>query len=221
MLLDSIPVLEQEQETDLPEIISCFVGWPDAPFNTTETEDLSASQSPIADLLPVLEFIQGTDSEDLLIGDADDDGIDGRGGNDILLGRRGFDRLFGGRGDDLLHGGRDADLLFGDQGKDVLIGGHGNDYLDGGHGKDVLIGGSGEDEFLLRIDAGRDLIQDFKDGKDKLALFDDVTFDDLKIHQRGSSTVIQHDDKTLAVLLDADASSITADDFTVPLITLI
>ena len=47
-----------------------------------------------------MAIIQGTESNDSLLGTAADDLIDGWGGNDSLHGAEGFDRLSGGSGDD-------------------------------------------------------------------------------------------------------------------------
>ena len=54
---------------------------------------------------------------------------------------------------------------------------------------------------------------DYKDGKDRLALDDTTNFEDLQIVQRGSKTIIFHNDERLAVLVNVDADVITASDF--------
>ncbi len=78
--------------------------------------------------------------------------IEGRGGDDYIKGCRGHDLIFGGAGDDVLKGDREGD---------TLIGGRGNDRLKGGWGHDV---------FRFDGESGRDVVVDFRDGKDLIAL---------------------------------------------------
>ncbi len=92
-------------------------------------------------LLEDFIFLQeGTDGDDLLIGDV---------GADFLRGRAGNDTLDGGAGNDTLIGGQ-FNLDFEDSGNDVLYGGDGNDSLQGGDGSDIFTGGAGADTFDLR-----------------------------------------------------------------------
>jgi Ca2+-binding RTX toxin-like protein len=92
-------------------------------------------------LLEDFIFLQeGTDGDDLLIGDV---------GADVLRGRAGNDTLDGGAGNDTLIGGL-FNVDFEDSGNDVLYGGDGNDSLQGGDGSDIFTGGAGADTFDLR-----------------------------------------------------------------------
>jgi Ca2+-binding RTX toxin-like protein len=126
------------------------------------------------------------------------------------------DILSGGSGNDQLDGGGSGDFLYGDAGQDTLKGGAGQDYLQGDGGKDVLMGGAGSDEFALQKGKGRDIIADYRDGVDKLATFN-VSFPALTISQRGADTVIRAGGGTIAILQNVKASTLTADDFVVPL----
>ena len=76
--------------------------------------------------------IDGTSSDDILIGGSEDDEIFALAGDDLLEGQAGDDTLDGGSGDDTLDGGNGDDLLEGQAG---------NDTLDGGNGDDILFGG--------------------------------------------------------------------------------
>ena len=62
-------------------------------------------------------------------------------------------------------------------GDDVIYGGAGNDLLHGGWGDDILTGGAGEDRFRYGKggDSGTDIITDFKEGEDKIALPANIT----------------------------------------------
>lgn len=131
--------------------------------------------------LGLLCTLEGTDSDDFLIGTNNDDVICGGEGNDTILGAKGDDVICGGPGDDflvgnegydliegeegddflegdkhvdVLQGGKGNDTLLGDQHNDFLFGAAGQDYLDGGKGSDLLNGGTDIDT----CDSGRILI---------------------------------------------------------------
>ncbi|MCB4824882.1 family 16 glycosylhydrolase [Roseicella aerolata] len=52
----------------------------------------------------------------------------------------------------------------------ILAGGAGNQTLDGGRGDDILRGGAGADVFVMQAGTGWDLITDFENGVDRLAI---------------------------------------------------
>lgn len=78
------------------------------------------------------------------LGDGDDHAVMGAG-NDIGLGGAGNDSLAGGVGADSLFGGAGNDQMQGNLGDDGLAGGDGNDEVWGGLGGDILNGGAGDD----------------------------------------------------------------------------
>ena len=80
--------------------------------------------------------------------------LHGKGGADLIEGRDGNDRLYGGGGADKLHGGRGADMLDGG----------------GGSGKDLLFGGKGADQFRFARGEGMDVVKDFQNNVDTIAL---------------------------------------------------
>ena len=145
-----------------------------------------------------------TNRADLLGGSDRADILNGRGGNDRLIGHAGNDTLLGGTGNDRLIGGA---------GNDWLIGGIGNDKLTGGKGNDVLNGGRGRDTFVLALGDGRDILQDFQDGQDKIELGKGVQFSDLSINPNGQGTLIRLNQQDLVWLKGVPASHITAADF--------
>ena len=107
------------------------------------------------DQLIGIENLEGSDFEDELTGDDNNnkicglngnDEIEGGNGNDVLKGDGGNDELEGGNGNDTLTGGTGNDEIEGGNGDDVLNGDEGNDELEGGNGNDVLNGGTGNDE---------------------------------------------------------------------------
>ncbi|MDZ4254018.1 MAG: hypothetical protein U1A72_15720, partial [Sulfuritalea sp.] len=111
-------------------------------------------------------------------------------------------------------------------GNDTLLGGAGADVLQGGTGADRLVGGAGGDVFVFAAGdggstlAGADILYDFEDGIDRIALAGGLDFAGLVISQgngtdtAASSTVIgTSNGEYLAVLLSTSSSSITALDF--------
>jgi Ca2+-binding RTX toxin-like protein len=86
-----------------------------------------------------------------------------------------IENAIGGSGSDVLVGNQTANLLKGGAGKDKLSGLAGNDILDGGLGADTLAGGTGADIFDFNSikdtpAGGRDTIQDFVQGNDRIDL---------------------------------------------------
>lgn len=164
----------------------------------------------------------GTTANDVIDGGSTNDTINGMGGNDMLDGAEGSDRLNGGPGNDVLKGGAGNDTLLGLGGNDVLSGGDGNDRLEGGNGKDRLFSGLGNDKlfggktrdiFALEKGAGRDRIEDFQNGQDRLGLTPGLPFRKLTIQQKGQNTLVRLGKDPLALLVDVQANQITKADF--------
>ncbi|MEO1191158.1 MAG: cellulose binding domain-containing protein [Pseudomonadota bacterium] len=110
----------------------------------------------------------GTDGDDVLMGNAQANVIEGLDGDDSLYGMGGDDTLSGGSGTDLLAGGGDADRLNGGSQADRLYGGLADDMLSGQAGDDILLfGGAGDD--TLFGGAGNDV--DFYGGLGDDSLF--------------------------------------------------
>jgi len=114
------------------------------------------------------DTVIGSDNDDQIFGDGDNDSLVGGLGNDTLNGGADDDEVFGGEGDDFVLGGAGSDTLDGENGNDdirgqasddLLIGGQGDDTIDGGDGTDSLIE-SGNVDFTLTdvslVGAGND-----------------------------------------------------------------
>ncbi len=117
-----------------------------------------------------------------------------------------------------------SSMKYGDAGDDVLIGTTGKDLLDGGPGHDTLTGGAGQDLFVLRTGDGgttlqlADVITDFKDGTDRLALAGSLQYADLRIQQgtgtHAADTIISSaSGEYLAILNSLLATNINSQDF--------
>jgi hypothetical protein len=159
--------------------------------------------------------INGTEKADTFVGTSANDKILGFAGSDLLRGGQGSDTLCGMTGRDTLAGGAGDDLLRGEQGNDRLYGESGNDKLWGGLGRDTLTGGAGEDYFVIQPlhFFNKDIITDFEDDVDYLALTSGLKSSNLKIRASGSSTLIDYQGRTLVELLNTSASLISAADF--------
>jgi Ca2+-binding RTX toxin-like protein len=131
-------------------------------------------------------LIKGLAGADTLVGEAGNDVLIGNAGADILVGSSGDDNLSGGNGRDILDGGSGDDLLKGGTGRDILDGGSGDDSLYGnlgpdillgGHGNNTLIGGAGSDRFVVEFPGSQfDIVRDFKTGEagDRIVIAEDV-----------------------------------------------
>lgn len=91
---------------------------------------------------------EGTDENDLLIGDANNNRLSGEAGDDTIQGKAGDDRLSGNDGQDILKGNTGADTLSGGSQNDRMFGGTGEDQIAGGSGDDQLRGSSGDDQLI-------------------------------------------------------------------------
>ena len=89
----------------------------------------------LGDVLISIENVTGSDFNDTLIGNGDDNVLSGLAGDDSLIGGGGDDTLIGGAGSDTLQSGDGDDLIHSAAG----------DVVDGGAGSDMLVS---EDEYL-------------------------------------------------------------------------
>lgn len=90
------------------------------------------------------------DGADVVYGTNHNDWLDGQGDDDTLYANDGDDDLYGGGGDDALFGLRGHDEMYGEGDDDTLEGGGGNDHMDGGSGDDTLYG----DNFVYGVPQG-------------------------------------------------------------------
>ena len=155
--------------------------------------------------------LSGGGGADTLMGGGGKDTVFGGSGGDDLNGGGGQDSLDGGSGNDMLNGGGGRDVLIGGRGNDTLDGGGGRDLLNGGKGADVLIGGRGRDTFEFRPGDGRDTIEDFQQGRDKIAI-DGASFATLNISQAGADVRIQAAGLRITVE-DEKTTDFNANDF--------
>lgn len=114
-----------------------------------------------------MEGAEGSEFDDTISGNGQDNLLSGYSGADIVNGGGGDDLIFGDfairevgengvnyndpgfiQGDDILNGGGGDDAIYGHGGDDVLDGGAGADTLVGGMGADIIIGGGGDDQFV-------------------------------------------------------------------------
>ena len=150
------------------------------------------------DTLIDIEHLAGSEYNDTLAGDGEDNQLYGRRGDDVLYGgpAGGDDMMYGGYGDDRVFGGKGNDTLIGGEGNDVLKGGPGEDMIIvDGDDMDVLYGGSGKDTFqFFPSKLGGGSIRDFSDGEDVIDLTEFTginSIDDLDIVSHGDNVRIE------------------------------
>ena len=175
------------------------------------------------DTLTDIEHLIGSQFNDTLAGDGEDNIMEGRDGDDVLYGgpAGGDDRMYGGNGDDRVFGGRGDDTLAGGEGNDVLKGGPGEDVLVvDGNEMDVLYGGTEKDTFrFFPSNLGGGTIRDFSDGEDVIDLteFADInSMDDLNITSHGDNILIElssTDYLTAIILSNFDMNNLDSSDF--------
>ncbi|OOY05212.1 calcium-binding protein [Thioclava sp. F28-4] len=143
--------------------------------------------------------------EDFLLANPGAGDDPGTTGPNEIIGTDASETLMGTPGDDII-------TALG--GNDILYGLAGTDLLDGGAGLDRLYGGLDADGFVFAEGTTLDIVYDFEDGVDMIALDGGLTFADLEITSyRTTGTQITAGDDRM-ILRDVDVSLITEDDFT-------
>ena len=175
------------------------------------------------DTLANIEHLVGSEYNDILAGDGEDNVLRGGGGHDDLYGgpAGGDDEMYGDNGDDRIFGGRGDDTLTGGEGNDVLRGGPGEDtIIVDGDDMDVLYGGPDKDTFrFFPSDLGGGSIRDFTNGEDVIDLTEFTgisSMDDLDIVSHGDNVRIElsgTDYLTTIILSDFDMSNLDNSDF--------
>ena len=170
-------------------------------FTAAQLSFLESVLCPSPSLLAMEEGIGGCDDSDQGEGDKPPATL-GTNKDDTLLGGEGKDNLVGLNWNDTLRAFQGKDWLYG-QGNDVINGGSGDDVLFGGNSPDTYTGGLGRDVFVLALPGGEgghggggeiastpgplaheeeegDVVTDFEQGVDHLALAGALTFDQLR-----------------------------------------
>ncbi len=164
----------------------------------------------------IVDASQSSGNNQLFGGEGDDelfassnDRLFGEAGNDILNAAvgTGNNRLFGGAQNDILFAGVN-DRLFGDNGNDLLFAGDGESFLNGGQGAD---------QFWIAnaaLPSSPNTITDFELDVDVLGIGGlGLNFDDLSLTQQGEDALIATEGQNIAILLDIDSTSLSANNF--------
>lgn len=141
-----------------------------------------------------------------------DDFMVGSSGADAIIGYAGADRMRGAQGDDRLFGRDGVDDLQGGAGRDLLNGGKGGDTLAGNDGNDRLVGDAGSDVFSFDDRDGHDIIADFQNGRDRIAIEGLRRFEALEMTRDGDGVHVTYGE-TEIVLQDTLLRAIDATDF--------
>jgi Ca2+-binding RTX toxin-like protein len=162
---------------------------------TVDMQDTSKNTGiAVGDTFINVENLKGSQHDDTLKGD---------GQNNTIYGAQGNDTIKAGGGDDIVYGGR------------------GNDQLGGNKGNDILTGGDGDDSFVFVNNFGTDIITDFQansdadvidvSGMNGIADFNDLISN--HITQLGADTVISDLQGNTVTLQGITAADLTQSDF--------
>lgn len=132
----------------------------------TTSGDIASSENDV--IGSDVEWAEGTDYADYIVGNPQANTLNGNAGNDTIIGNLGADSIDAGDGADLVYGGLDSlgydqygnplpdtdagDTIRGGSGNDTIYGNAGDDDIYGDDGNDLIYGGYGNDE----IDCGAD-----------------------------------------------------------------
>jgi Ca2+-binding RTX toxin-like protein len=127
---------------------------------------------------------------------------------------QGFDRS-----NDIINGRGGNDFLSGLGGDDILRGNDGDDTLLGNGGRNRLVGGKGADTFVLAKNSTVRIVDFEAIEGDRLFLYKGLSFDQLDIQQgtgdQAEHTLIQANDRLLAIVVGTLANQITPSSFLV------
>jgi serralysin len=175
----------------------------------------AASDFSFLELIREIQLSLAPLQPNYLVGDDRDNAASGASGDDTVIGNNGSDTLRGNRDNDSITGGGGNDFLYGGRGNDYLEGGDGDDLVSGEIGNDFLIGGAGRDRFVLESNGGADVIADFTDSQDTIALSRGLTFELIRVTQGadGALITIPVTGEILATVTGVPASSFSRADF--------
>ncbi|WP_339950788.1 calcium-binding protein [uncultured Albimonas sp.] len=186
------------------------------------------------DTLTNINVIRGSQWDDTILGDAEENTFRGLEGDDTLDGRGGVDEVRYDR--DARTGGTagvtvnlaagtavdgfgDTDTLIsiervrGSDSGDTIIGDDGDNRFEGLGGDDILTGGGGADMFRIRsADLGVDTITDFAQGEDEIRLDFVSDFSELSISENGDHAIVSGPGG-FSLRVEGDFAGLSADDF--------
>jgi len=169
-----------------------------------------------------IEGAEGSEYDDTIGGNGQDNLLSGFTGNDVVNGGGGDDLIYGDHsirevgenvlaynyddpafvGNDTLDGGAGDDAIYGNAGNDVITGAGGEDTLVGGLGADSLNGGAGDDQFVYASAA-----ESTSTGFDTIIGFNFNNHDVFDLHSAVASTSTVNGGALDAGSFDADLAA--------------
>ena len=150
----------------------------------------------------------------------------GAGNDEIVV--KANERAFGGAGNDTIDasGSNGESRLYGNEGNDIfflgsgdrLVGGAGDDqFYAGSGGGNTITGGQGAEQFWIvnaQLPGAANIITDFELGVDVIGVGGlGLNFNDLALTQQGENTLIATSGQNIAILLNIDSTSLSANNF--------
>ncbi|MBT9316459.1 choice-of-anchor L domain-containing protein [Leptothoe spongobia] len=150
---------EPDKGSDKVSYINSEVGIVFQPDPDQPNEFIGTGGEAEGDRLKNIEYIEGSNHDDVLRGDGDSNTLEGLNGNDILLGGDGRDFVVGGGGGDVLNGGAGRDST-------TYVTSYGNVFIDLATG--MAFGGDAEGDRLISIeDVQGSIFDDILKGNNK------------------------------------------------------
>lgn len=218
--------IENTSVRDSENITDKEISSDQAIVGTNKSDELNGGPGP--------QSLIGLNGNDTINGGPGKDSLEGGNGEDELHGSKGRDEIFGNNGNDILIGGEGPDYMNGGNGNDILFGGQAIDTYIGGNGRDIFVIGSHEeisedssDKYITNnsgnkepeheTDGEADLILDFTQKVDRIALTGDLTFDQIIYIPLGDNDKadmgIYAGEKILAILKEVGNIQLNKNDF--------
>ncbi len=181
----------------------------DGPVTIDLANSIAGSAEAQGDILSGIEIVEGSNDNDTIRGDANDNRLRGALGADVIDGRGGFDIAdystsdvgvsvdlgagVGTAGDALGDTLIDIEMLLGSNWVDTLRGSAADETFDGGYSNDLVYGGAGSDRYLFGFDSGEDVITELGNASDidRLVMKPGIAPKDFSLLREGDDLLVE------------------------------
>ncbi len=187
LLVDDVPPLFIDQTS----------GTTEAPYEIVTFDGYETSPSVYKGHLLGYRWLNGTDADEILVGEDE---------NSLLLAGRGNDLLVGGPSGDNLNGGPGDDTLWGGGGDDTMFAGAGDDVVYASTGKDYVLLDNGHDTVIVQENAlgdGNSLtVRDYDIGVDAIDVRGNVEISEVEFHNGYTEVTVTNGQENYIIQLN-------------------